>query len=77
MKRLIASAVRVTLASALLAGVSYVVWLGLDDALGRGVLAQAASLGVALAAGALAYLAALFALRVPEADQVLRLIRRV
>ena len=39
------STVRITAASALLAGVSYLVWLGLDDALGRSVLAQIASLG--------------------------------
>jgi putative peptidoglycan lipid II flippase len=75
--RLLFSAIRVTIASALLAAVSYVVWLGLDDALGEGVLAQAASLGAGLAAGALAYFAAVVAMRVPEADQLLRLIRRV
>ncbi len=74
--KLISSTVRITAAAALLAGVSYLVWLGLDDVLGRSVLAQAASLGVALALGAAAFFAAVFALRVPEADQVLRLLRR-
>ena len=73
---LLASAIKVSLAAALLAGVSYLVWLGLDDALGDGLAAQIASLGLALGAGAAAYLAAVLALRVPEAEQVLRLVRR-
>ncbi len=73
---LLSSGARILVASALLAAVSYLVWLGLDDALGRTVLAQIASLGVALLAGAVAYLAAVVAMRVPEASQVLRLARR-
>ena len=44
-----------TAAAALLAAVSYGVWLGLDDALGRGLVAQIVSLGVALTAGAAVY----------------------
>ncbi|CAN5547979.1 murein biosynthesis integral membrane protein MurJ [soil metagenome] len=74
--RLLDSAARITAAAALLAGVSYLVWLGLDDALGRGIVAQAISLGAALAIGAGAFFAAVVALRVPEADQVVRLLRR-
>ncbi|HET8976425.1 MAG TPA: murein biosynthesis integral membrane protein MurJ, partial [Solirubrobacterales bacterium] len=74
--RFIDAAVRITAAAALLAGVSYVVWLGLDDMLGRSVIAQIVSLGVALAAGGAAYFAAVTALRVPEAEQVRRLVRR-
>jgi putative peptidoglycan lipid II flippase len=75
--RLIDSAIRVTIAAALLAGISYLVWYFLDDALGRGTIAQIVSLGTALAAGAAAYFGAIFALRVPEGDQILRLLRRV
>jgi putative peptidoglycan lipid II flippase len=75
--RLIDCAIRVTAAAALLAGVSYMVWYGLDEALGRTTIAQIISLGGALAAGALAYFAAVLALRVPEARQILRLVRRV
>jgi len=71
------SAIRVTIAAALLAGVSYLVWYVLDDALGRDTLAQIISLGTALTAGAAAYFGAIFALRVPEGDQILRLLRRV
>ncbi len=75
--RLLDGAIRVTAAAALLAGVSYLVWYGLDEALGRGTLAQILSLGAALVAGAVAYFAAVLALRVPEAHQILRLVRRI
>jgi putative peptidoglycan lipid II flippase len=68
--------IRIALAAALLAAVSYLVWLGLDDALGDGLGAQILSLSAALAAGATAYLTAVLALRVPEAEQILRLVRR-
>jgi putative peptidoglycan lipid II flippase len=75
--RLIDTAVRVTIAAALLAGVSYLTWYGLDDALGRALIAQIVSLGVALAAGFATYFATTLALRVPEAAQILRLVRRI
>jgi putative peptidoglycan lipid II flippase len=67
---------RLALASALLAGVSYGAWDLLDGALGRSLTAQIASLSVALGAGAVVYLAAARAMRVPELDQVMRLVRR-
>ena len=63
--------------ASLLAGVSYLVWDGLDQALGRSTIAQLISLGSALAAGAVAYFAAVMALRVPEARQIVRLVRRI
>jgi putative peptidoglycan lipid II flippase len=75
--RLISTTVRVIAAAALLAGVSYLVWYGLDDALGRSVIAQLVSLGIALAAGFATYFATVLALRVPEADQIMRLLRRI
>jgi putative peptidoglycan lipid II flippase len=75
--RLVDGAIRVTAAAALLAGVSYLVWDILDEALGRGTAAQIVSLGAALIAGASAYLGAVLALRVPEATQILRLVRRI
>ncbi len=74
--RLISSGARIVLAAGALAGVSFLVWDFLDSELGRGVGAQIASLGIALAAGALTYLAAVLALRVPEASQALRVVRR-
>ena len=75
--RLLDTAVRVTLAAALLAGVAYLVWYGLDQALGRDTLAQLISVGGGLLAGAAAYVGAVLVLRVPEAAQIIRLIRRI
>jgi putative peptidoglycan lipid II flippase len=74
--RLLWTAGRILLASAILAGVSYLVWDLLDEALGRGLGGQIASLGLALLAGAVVYAVAILALRVPEGRQVLRLVRR-
>jgi putative peptidoglycan lipid II flippase len=74
--RLLWTSTRVVLASAALAGASYGVWSLLDDALGRGLGGQIVSLGVALGVGALVYAAAITLLRIPEADQIWRLIRR-
>ncbi len=70
------TAARIAFASAILALVAFVVWDGLDSALGRGTGAQIASLGVALAAGGLAYLGTILTLRVPEAMQALGALRR-
>jgi putative peptidoglycan lipid II flippase len=75
--RLFDEAGRVIVAAALLAGVSYLVWYGLDQALGRALIAQIVSLGTALAAGFATYFGAVLALRVPEADQIMRLLRRI
>ena len=63
----------VTLASAVLAAVAYGVWWGLDDALGRSLVGQLASLGTALVAGGAAYLAACRVLRVRELATLLSL----
>jgi putative peptidoglycan lipid II flippase len=75
--RLMDTAARVIVAAALLAGVSYLVWYGLDQWLGRTTIAQLVSLGVALSAGFAAYFGAVLALRVPEAGQIRRLLRRI
>src|SRR4051812_25417836 len=75
--RLMATAARVLVAAALLAGVSYLAWDGLDQALGRSTIAQIISLGVALAAGFATYFGAVMALRVPEARQIMRLARHI
>jgi putative peptidoglycan lipid II flippase len=75
--RLMVTTARVIAAAALLAGVSYLVWYGLDQALGRGTVAQLVSLGTALIAGFAAYFGAVLALRVPEARQIMRLVRRI
>jgi len=66
---------RILVASALLGGVSWVVWYALDALLGRSLPAQVVSVGGAGAAGMLVYMRAVLAMRVPEAHQVSRLIR--
>jgi putative peptidoglycan lipid II flippase len=75
--RLLNTAIRVTLAAALLAAVAYLVWYGLDQELGRSTPAQLVSVGGGLLAGAVAYFGAVLALRVPEARQIVRLVRRI
>jgi putative peptidoglycan lipid II flippase len=72
----VAAILRMLGASALLAAISYGLWWALDSALGRSLGAQAVSLGAAIAAGGAAYAAAVVALRVEEADQIRRLLRR-
>jgi putative peptidoglycan lipid II flippase len=68
--------VLVTIASAVLAGVSFGIWWLLDDALGRSVGAQIVSLGLALVAGGAAYALACRALGVRELQALLSLRRR-
>jgi putative peptidoglycan lipid II flippase len=62
-------------ASALLGVVSYEVWNVLDDALGRSLIAQLVSVIAAMVAGAAVYAGAVLALRIPEAHQIIGLIR--
>jgi putative peptidoglycan lipid II flippase len=73
--RLLDAGLRIALASAALAGVSYGIWDILDDALGRGLGGQILSLGLALGAGGLVYVGAAKLLRIAELDQVMRLVR--
>jgi len=70
----LAAVARMLLAAAALGVVTYVVWYGLDQALGRSRGAQVISVGGGLIAGAAVYAAAVFALRVPEARQITQLI---
>jgi putative peptidoglycan lipid II flippase len=74
--RLLDAAVCISLAAAALAAVSFGVWDVLDNALGRGLLGQIASLGSALALGGLVYVAAAKLLRIAELEQITRLLRR-
>jgi putative peptidoglycan lipid II flippase len=73
---LIDGALKITLGSAVLAGVTYGVWKLLDEIFGDATIAQIISVGGGLAAGAAAYLAIVMALRVPEARQLLSVVRR-
>lgn len=74
--RLLSAAVRISIASAALAGASYLVWKGLDGVVGRGLAGQIISLGGGLAVGAAVYLAVARALRIAELDQIMRLVLR-
>jgi putative peptidoglycan lipid II flippase len=66
---------RIAVASALLAGVSWVVWRLFHELLGVSLAAQILSVGAAAAAGLFVYVRAVLAMRVPEAHQVNRVIR--
>jgi putative peptidoglycan lipid II flippase len=76
LRRLFSTAFRITIAAAALAGVSWMVWDVLDQALGRGLLGQIVSLGAGLAAGGMVYLAVAKLLQVAELEQMSRLLLR-
>jgi putative peptidoglycan lipid II flippase len=66
---------RSLLAAAVLGGVAYGVWWPLDEGLGRSLLAQVVAVGAALTAGSVAYAGMVLALGIPEARQILALLR--
>jgi putative peptidoglycan lipid II flippase len=66
---------RVTVASALLAGVAWVVWKLLDSLLGTSLPAEIVSVGAAAGAGLYVYVRAVLVMHIPEAHDVNRLIR--
>ncbi len=68
--RTLAAGLRMLAAAALLGGAAYGAWFGLDQALGRALGAQAAAVGIAIAAGLAVYVGAVWALRIPEARQI-------
>jgi putative peptidoglycan lipid II flippase len=76
LRRLFSTGLRITIAAAALAGVGWLVWDVLDEALGRGLVGQIVSLGVGLGAGGLVYVAVAKLLRVEELEQMTRLLRR-
>jgi putative peptidoglycan lipid II flippase len=71
------SVARIVLASIVVAGVSFGVWYGIDQASGRSFAGQLASVGIALAAGVVAYLLACRALNVRELGALLALRSRL
>jgi putative peptidoglycan lipid II flippase len=71
------SVLRIAVASAVVAGVSYGVWRPLDSLVGRSFPGQVVSLGLALVASALAYFGACRVLRVRELQAVLSLRSRL
>jgi putative peptidoglycan lipid II flippase len=73
--RLVWTTLRVGVAAGALAGASYGVWYALDQALGRGLGGQIVSMGTGLVVGAAVYVAAITLFRIPEAQQIWRLVR--
>jgi putative peptidoglycan lipid II flippase len=74
-RALAATVLKMLAAGAALAAVAYGAWYGLDELLGRSLVAQIVTVGAGVATGVVAYAGAVWVLRVPEARQVLRLIR--
>ncbi|MDQ3740108.1 MAG: polysaccharide biosynthesis C-terminal domain-containing protein, partial [Actinomycetota bacterium] len=72
----LASIARMLVAAALLAGVAYGWWLGLDELIGDSVAAQAVAVTTALTAGLLVYAVAVLVQRVPEALYIQSVIKR-
>ncbi|WP_259311568.1 murein biosynthesis integral membrane protein MurJ [Capillimicrobium parvum] len=75
-RRTLAQFAAVCVASALLAVVAYAVWAVVDGVLGRSLVAQILSVGLAGAAGAAAYGWAVLWMEMPEARQVRDLLAR-
>jgi putative peptidoglycan lipid II flippase len=73
--RLLRSVAAMLLAAAALAATAYATHAGLVDLLGEGLPAEALALAAALAAGGAVYAAIVLALRLPEARQILDLVR--
>jgi putative peptidoglycan lipid II flippase len=74
--RLLVTSLVVGVAAVALALTSYVVWWGLDEILGRALIAQIISLSFGLCAGVFAYVGAIAFVRLPEATMIWRLVRR-
>jgi putative peptidoglycan lipid II flippase len=74
--RLLSTVIRISIASAALAGVGWVVWDVLNSALGQSTPAQIVSLGTGLILGGIAYFAVAWMLRIAELEQIMRLLRR-
>ncbi len=71
--RIADSVIRIIVASAVVAGVTYGVWYGVDQVVGRSLIGQIVSVGTALAAGTGVYLVACRALHVRELGALLAL----
>jgi putative peptidoglycan lipid II flippase len=75
-RRLADSYLRIGIASAIVAGVAYGAWRGLDELVGRALGAQVLSVGAGIAAAVLLFLALARLLRIRELDTLLSLRRR-
>jgi putative peptidoglycan lipid II flippase len=68
--------VRIVLATIPMAAIAWVVWSALDSLLGRSVVAQIFSVGLACAAAVAVYAKTVLWMRIPEAHQVQALVRQ-
>ena len=71
--RTLAVVARVVVAGAVAAGLAYLAWVGLDELLGQGLVAQVVSLGIGLVIGGLAYVGLARALGLRELETLLLL----
>jgi putative peptidoglycan lipid II flippase len=74
--RLLSTVIRISIACAAMAAVSWLIWHTLNSALGEDTPAQIISLGTGMAIGGVVYLAAARALRIAEFEQIMRLLLR-
>ncbi|HEY5332118.1 MAG TPA: murein biosynthesis integral membrane protein MurJ [Solirubrobacterales bacterium] len=74
--RLLSTTIRISIASAALAAVGWVVWDILESALGQSTPAEIVSLGTGLTLGGITYLVVARMLRIAELEQIMRLLRR-
>jgi putative peptidoglycan lipid II flippase len=73
-RRTLGAAAKMLLAAAALGVAAYSVWWVADHEIGRSLVAQAVSLGAGIAIGLAAYAALVWALRIPEARQLIGLL---
>lgn len=74
--RLLSTVIRISIACAVMAGVSWLIWHTLNTALGEATPAQIVSLVTGIVVGGVVYLAAAWALRIAELEQITRLLLR-
>jgi putative peptidoglycan lipid II flippase len=74
--RLLSTVTRISIACAVMAGVSWGIWHTLNSALGESTVAQIVSLGTGIVVGGVVYLAVAWMLRIAEFDQIMRLLLR-
>jgi putative peptidoglycan lipid II flippase len=72
--RTLATTTRIAAASALMAAAGWATWRGLDEVLGRSTAGQIASVGAAVVVATIAYIVAVLAMRIREAQQIRDLI---
>jgi putative peptidoglycan lipid II flippase len=74
--RLLSTVIRISIACAVMAGVSWLIWHTLNSALGEDTPAQIVSLVSGIVAGGVVYLAVAWMLRIAELEQITRLLLR-